>query len=141
MQCQSQSWVESARLWIETMARTKKVIDKDALFWWRESSVKGTLVYEAMIPLHAMPICSVWARWSGNATLEILQSFTIKRFRRMGYRTFLHNEIIKHSPKAKWMMTSGGNKVSKPWLRKMGFWKDEITNDWMLEINRGKKKQ
>jgi len=114
----------------------KKTIHKDTFFWWRESSVKGTLVYELMIPEHAMPICSVWARWVGKATIEVLQSFTIERFRRRGYRTHLHNEIAKLNHQAKWMMTAGGNKDGKAWLKKMGFWKDEITGDWMLEINR-----
>ncbi len=118
-----------------------KKIDKDTLFWWRESSVKGTLVYEALIPLHPMPVCSVWARWTGNATIEILQSFTIKRFRRMGYRTFLHNEIVKHSPKARWIMTSGGSKDGgQAWMEKAGFWQEEHTGDWLIEVNRKKKR-
>ena len=59
----------------------------------------------------------------------------------MGYRTYLHNEIVKHSVNARWMMTAGGGKDGgKAWLRKMGFWQDEITKDWMLEINRKKKR-
>jgi len=45
--------------------------------------------------------------------------------------------MIKHSPNARWVMTSGGNKDGgRQWLKKMGFWKDDVTGDWMLEVNR-----
>lgn len=122
-------------------SKEKKTVDKDTLFWWREASIKGTIVYEALMPCNPMPVCSVWARWHGNATVEILNSYTIEPYRMHGYRTWLHYEIIKHCENAKWIMTARGRKHSEPWLKKMGFWQDEITNDWMLEINRKKPKK
>lgn len=119
--------------------KNEKKVDPNTLFWWTESSVKGTLVYELMVPCNPQPVCSVWTRWIGNATIEILNSYTIEPFRRRGYRTHLHNELIKFQPKAKWITTArAGSKEAKAWLKKMGFWQDEITGDFMLEINRKK---
>jgi len=121
------------------MAKKKGEIDKDVSYRFSQTGCNGTHIMEALLPWVPMPVCTVWFRGVGNSTHEILNSLTIIPERRKGYRTYLHNKMIEIYPKMKWIMTARGNKESTRWLKKMGFWQDEITSDWMLEVNRKKK--
>lgn len=116
-------------------------IHKDTTYHFSPSGVKGCVIMEALVPYYQLPVCTVWFRHVGNATIEILNSYTINPLRRKGYRTYLHKKMIEAYPKNKWIMTHKGQKSSRPWLKKMGFWRDEITKDLMLEVNRKPKKK
>lgn len=106
---------------------------------WRfichDTGVPGCFVIQLAIPSLPFPIATVWYRWIGNSTAEILHSFVIERYRRHGLRTALHEQMIAvYKPHLKQIITANGTKEGIAWLEAAGFRKDRRTGDWMLKV-------
>lgn len=102
------------------------------------STIPGTFIIEATIEFMPVAIGTVWFTWYGNKALETLQSYVHHQFRRLGVRTWLHEELIKAYPVVEKFVTLGTTPCSKPWLKKMGYKKDEF-EDWILILEKKKK--
>lgn len=103
------------------------------------SSVPGTFIMEATINFMPSAIGVLWFKWCSNQGLEILQSYVHHQFRRLGVRTWMHEQLQKAYPTVRKFVTLGTTKDSKPWLKKMGFKKDEF-QDWILVVEKKRSK-
>lgn len=102
------------------------------------STIPGTYLLEATIDFMDTPIGLLYHKWSGNQAIEILQSYVHHQFRRLGVRTWMHEQLCATYPSCRKIVTFGTTKDSKPWIRKMGFKKDEF-GDYVLLIAKKKK--
>ena len=96
---------------------------------YRVSAVPGTWVTEYMIDNFAAPIGSVWWRYVGSGTIDILHSYVMKPLRRCGIRTDIHKAMRFSNPKCTFVSGAASGKASRKWMKKMGYKKDI---DWTL---------
>jgi hypothetical protein len=114
----------------------KEIRDRSALsISYRQTGCPGCDVVEAIWNKSPCPIGTVWYTWRGKGTIELLSSYVMNHYRRMGVRTYLHEWIISSYPNLKAITTSEGTKDSLPWLKKMGFKKNDA-DGWRLDIKR-----
>ena len=114
----------------------KEIRDRSCLSYaFRQSGVPGCSVIEALWDKNPCPIGSVWYSFRGKATIEVLSSYVMNRYRRLGVRNYLHEKILESYPKLKVIVTGEGTKDSLPWLKKMGYKQNEA-DGWRLEIKR-----
>lgn len=100
---------------------------------YRLSSIPGTWVSELVLEDYPFPLGSVWFRYCGNVSIEVLHSFTIRAVRRCGVRTTLHEALRSNHPEH-CIFTAAASKEARPWLEKQGFVFD---GDWILEAAPG----
>ena len=105
------------------------------------SGIEGCWMAVLAHPDWPTPICTVWYRFVGNKTIEILGSYTIEAVRRMGARTEVHKRMIEDHHHVRRFLTMKGTKESRKWMHKMGYTRDKLTDDWVLEVNKPKPKR
>lgn len=87
---------------------------------WIDSGIPGTNITSATLPSMPMPVGTVWWRFTEKNKLSILWSFVVDPLRRCGIRTYIHEQMRLAYPTCVFT-TNEGNRLSTPWLKKMGF--------------------
>lgn len=118
----------STKLWDKSVL---KEVD-NLLLLAGKAALPGVYTLEAYIHAVPQPIGMVWYCRTGNTTLEILNSWVNPRIRRQGVRTKIHKYMLTIAG-IDTIVTLGSTKLSLPWLKKMGFKKQE-SGDWVLTL-------
>lgn len=111
-------------------------------FHFGETNVPGCCTLAVCIPSMPMPLGTVWFRFVGNSTIEILWSYVVDPVRRCGLRTALHETLLSSYPTVRRVMSANGtDDGGRAWLKAMGFQRAAATGDWELSIKRKRVKR
>lgn len=96
-----------------------------------ESTVPGTLIMEVCAAQWSVPVAVVYWRWSYDHQIEILYINVVEQLRRKGIATRAILELRNCYPHTG-IVTMGGTKLGKEWMRRTGWQKDEQRNCWFI---------
>jgi GNAT superfamily N-acetyltransferase len=88
----------------------------------------------------AGPVGTVWIRFVGARTLDVLDIYVTTSYRRKGVGTALHKEMLRTYPDMERFMTGvASGKKSARLMRKAGYRNTRI--GWILDLKKDKKRK
>lgn len=98
--------------------------DEGSFLAGRTASTKqGVFLFELQHSSYLVPLCTVWIRFIGKATIETLASFTHPVYRRLGLRTLTHKKMVIGHKTIDLIWSQTGTKEGTAWMIKAG-WKE-----------------
>ncbi len=100
---------------------------------WRKTSIPGTCVLEVLWWASPCPVGSLWFRFVGNDSIEMVEVFVGVGVRRCGIGRFLLDSLPKMRAGCRRIMTTDGNEDSTPWMEACGF-RQLKNGDWVKRV-------
>jgi hypothetical protein len=101
-----------------------------------QTSVPGIHTIEATYQFWDYPAATVWFRFVGLATIEILNSLVVEKLRRCGLRTYLNKALFEAYPQVVLILTQRGTPDGEAFMKASGYRQTEL--GW--ELRRKKKR-
>lgn len=92
----------------------------------------GCRYYMCFHPEFIAPVGSVWCACQGGRTptADVLYSFTLHMYRRLGVRTLINKTLLEHFKIIR--TTSGTKEGGMKFLKASGYKHDPVRDDWYL---------
>lgn len=104
----------------DTPLRRKLKLRQGVSFRFGTSTIPGTTTIEASHEDVGMPVATMWWRWVGNSTVEIMSMYTPSWARQCGLQAFLFERLV-HYARPRRVTTASDTRYSRGWLAKRGF--------------------
>jgi GNAT superfamily N-acetyltransferase len=101
------------------------------------AGTEGTRVAWAFKRAFPAPVASIFYRWVGGVTIELIYIHTLPAFRREGIMRELFQHLLEIYPpgEIKRVITEDGSvEGGEAWLVSQGFKRDPFTQDWIFDL-------
>lgn len=76
----------------------------------------------------------LWFRLESRNVIKISNSYVQEMVRRAGLRTWMHRKMLEDFPETRMIVTARATEFSLPWLNKMGFKFNGVTDCFELDL-------
>jgi len=92
----------------------------------------GTLQMNIVDSSYPTPIGIMFFRETYDLSIEVLDTFVTKSYRRKGIRTMMNNILFQNYSNIKKIVTKSGTKSGKAFMKARGYIFDEDNSHWYL---------